>query len=85
VPSALGPDEVMAAIVLEPGGEAEPAQLVRFCEQRIARFAIPRFIDFVETLPLSAYGMVRRSELRERGVSPATWDRERSEQRFARH
>jgi crotonobetaine/carnitine-CoA ligase len=85
VPSALGPDEVMAAIVLEPGGEAEPAQLVRFCEQRIARFAIPRFIDFVETLPLSAYGLVRRSELRERGVSPATWDRERSEQRFARH
>ncbi len=82
VPSALGQDEVMAAIVLERGSEAEPPELVRFCEKRIAGFAIPRYIEFVDTLPLTGYGVVRRGELRERGVSPATWDREHSDHRL---
>jgi crotonobetaine/carnitine-CoA ligase len=84
VTSTVGQEDVMAAIVLEPGSEAEPLQLVHFCEQRIARFAIPRYIDFVETLPVTGYGMIRRGELRKRGVSPATWDRERSDHGLAR-
>jgi crotonobetaine/carnitine-CoA ligase len=84
VPSSLADDEVMAAIVLEPGIEAEPLDLVRFCEPRIAYFAIPRYIDFVAVLPLTDNGKVRKAELRERGVTSATWDRERSGYRLAR-
>jgi crotonobetaine/carnitine-CoA ligase len=83
VPSAMGQDEVMAAIVLERGREAEPLELVRFCEERVAAFAVPRYIEFVDTLPLTGYGRVRRGELRERGVSPVTWDREHSDHRLA--
>jgi crotonobetaine/carnitine-CoA ligase len=77
-------NEVMAAIVLEPGSDTNPLELVRFCEPRIAGFAIPRFIDFVPALPLADDGSVRKTLLRDRGVSHATWDRHRAGQRFAR-
>jgi crotonobetaine/carnitine-CoA ligase len=74
----------MAAVVLEPGLQVEPLELVQFCEPRITRSAIPRFIDFVGALPLADNGNIRKSELRERGVTHATWDRERSGYRLAR-
>jgi crotonobetaine/carnitine-CoA ligase len=84
VASAMADDEVMAAVVLEPGRDTDPLELVRFCEPRIAYFAIPRYIDFVTELPLGGNGKVRKAALRERGVSHATWDRERSGYRLAR-
>jgi crotonobetaine/carnitine-CoA ligase len=37
---------------------------------------VPRFIEFVETLPRTASGKVRKQELRERGLGTRTWDRE---------
>jgi crotonobetaine/carnitine-CoA ligase len=78
VGSEVAEDEVMAAVVLEPGRETDPLELIHFCEPRIAAFAIPRYIDIVPALPLSDNGKVRKSELRERGVTHGTWDRERS-------
>ena len=78
VPAELAEDEVMAAVVLERGREVEPLELVQFCEHRIAYFAIPRYIDFVDALPLTDTGKVRKTVLRERGVTHLTWDRERT-------
>jgi crotonobetaine/carnitine-CoA ligase len=75
VPSDLGEDEVMAAVVPEDGVVLDPEELVRHCEPRLAYFAIPRFIDVVAELPLTANGKVRKATLRERGVGAATWDR----------
>ena len=76
VPSELGEDEVMACIVPQKGVTVDPVSLVRFCEPLIAYFAVPRFIDIVEKLPLTENGKVRKFVLRERGVTPTTWDRE---------
>jgi carnitine-CoA ligase len=76
VPSELGEDEVMAYVVLREGATIDPAELVRFCEPRIAYFAIPRYIDLVSELPQTASGKVEKFRLRERGVTESTWDRE---------
>jgi carnitine-CoA ligase len=76
VPSELGEDEVMAFLVLRTGAEPDPAGIVRHLEPRLAYFAIPRFLEFVETLPLTENGKVQKFELRARGVGPLTWDRE---------
>jgi crotonobetaine/carnitine-CoA ligase len=84
VPSELAEDEVMAAVVPAAGAEIDPLELVRFCEPRIAYFAIPRYIDIVAELPLTENGKVRKADLRERGRSEATWDRERSGYRLRR-
>jgi carnitine-CoA ligase len=84
VPSELAEDEVMAAVVLEEGVDIDPLDLVRHCEPRLAYFAIPRYIDIVPELPLTENGKVRKVALRERGVTPSTWDREKAGYRLAR-
>jgi crotonobetaine/carnitine-CoA ligase len=78
VPSDLGPgdDEVMAFVMLRPGAQPDPVGLVRHLEPRLAYFAIPRYIDFVDEVPLTENGKVRKFVLRERGVTETTWDRE---------
>ena len=84
VRSELAEDEVMAAIVGRPGATIPPIELMQFCEQRLPYFAIPRFIDFVADLPRTENGKVRKYELRERGVTASTWDREASGSRLKR-
>jgi crotonobetaine/carnitine-CoA ligase len=76
VPSELGEDEVMAFLVPQPGNAIDPVELVRFCEPLLAYFAIPRFLEVVDELPLTENGKVRKVVLRELGVTESTWDRE---------
>jgi carnitine-CoA ligase len=76
VPSELAEDEVMAAVVPEEGTRLDAVELVRHCEPRLAYFAIPRYLDVIDELPLTENGKVRKAVLRERGVTETTWDRE---------
>ncbi len=76
VPSELGEDEVMAFLVPQPGKALDPVELVHFCEPLLAYFAIPRFVEVVDELPLTENGKVRKVVLRERGVTEGAWDRE---------
>ncbi|MFK0153170.1 hypothetical protein ACIQVK_14015 [Streptomyces sp. NPDC090493] len=54
-------------------GPADPA---RHCARELPAFAVPRYIEAVGELPLTETGKVRKAALRERGVTPATWDRD---------
>ncbi len=78
VPSALGDEEVMAVLVLRDGAQLGPQTLLAHLDGRLAHFAIPRFIEFADKLPLTDTGKIQRTLLRERGVSAATWDREQA-------
>jgi crotonobetaine/carnitine-CoA ligase len=75
VPSELSEDEVMAAVVPGPGQQVDPADLTAWCAPRLAKFAIPRYVDVVAELPLTENGKIRKAVLRERGVTATTWDR----------
>jgi carnitine-CoA ligase len=76
VPSELGEEEVMAAVVPEPDAALDPAEMLRFCEPRLAAFAIPRYVELVDELPLTENGKVRKAVLRQRGVGARAYDRE---------
>jgi crotonobetaine/carnitine-CoA ligase len=76
VPSELGEDDVMAFVVVRDGAAPEPEELMEHCEPRLAYFAVPRYLEFVDELPLTENGKVRKFVLRERGVTDAAWDRE---------
>ncbi|MBA2402891.1 MAG: ATP-dependent acyl-CoA ligase, partial [Bradyrhizobium sp.] len=84
VRSELAEDEVMAAIVVRPGATISPVELTQFCVERLPYFAVPRFVDFVADLPRAENGKVRKYELRERGVTTSTWDREAAGYRLKR-
>jgi fatty-acyl-CoA synthase len=51
-------------VVLKPGHSASTAELLQFCQGRLAKYKIPRWIEFVEALPYSPYGKVMKAELR---------------------
>lgn len=76
VRSDLAEDEVMVAIVAAPEGAPDPAELIAFCRPRLPYFAIPRYVDLVEALPMTENGKVTKYALSARGVTPSTWDRE---------
>ncbi len=76
VPSDLDDEEVMAFIRPRPGAQPDPEAIIRHCEGRLAYFAIPRYVEFVDELPVTPSGKIRKVTLRERGVGPTTWDRE---------
>ena len=76
VKSELGEDEVMVAIVLKPGEMMSPTELLDFCQDKMAYFMIPRYIDFVEELPKNEVHRILKRILKERGVTGSTYDRE---------
>jgi len=84
VPSELAEDEVMAAVVPRPGSALTERALCEFCRPRLAYFAVPRFIEFVDELPVTENGKVQKFKLRDRGVTARTWDREVAEYRIKR-
>ncbi len=75
VPSDVGDDDVLLAVVAAPGHELHPADLVRCCEGRMPSFAVPRYVEVLDELPMTATQKVRKVALRDRGVQAGTWDR----------
>jgi crotonobetaine/carnitine-CoA ligase len=76
VPSEMAEDEVMATIIRRPNSRLTEEALSEFCRPRLAGFAMPRFIEFVDTLPMTENGKVQKYKLRDRGVTAETWDRQ---------
>ena len=58
-------EEVAAAIRLKPGTPAAAEAFAAFCESRLARFKVPRFIRFVDDFPMTASGKIQKYKLRE--------------------
>jgi crotonobetaine/carnitine-CoA ligase len=84
VRSELAEDEVMATIVFRAGAQIAPAALLDYCQPRMPYFAVPRYLEFVDKLPTTESGKVTKYKLRERGITEATWDREKAGYKVAR-
>jgi crotonobetaine/carnitine-CoA ligase len=68
-----GEDEVLATVVVTaPTG---PAELLDWCAGKIPAFAIPRYLRVVDALPKTPSEKVRKSVLRDEGVTADTYDR----------
>ena len=73
VPSPLGEDDVKAALVCAEGESFDPAELHGFLRDSLPYFAVPRYVEFMESLPLTPTGRVQKHVLRARDNS-AAWD-----------
>ncbi len=65
-----------ATIVLHQHSELTEEEICRWCSDRVPYFAVPRFIEFRDELPRNPVGRVLKYQLREEGMTEATWDRE---------
>ncbi|MGV0828257.1 AMP-binding protein [Empedobacter brevis] len=66
-PHQLRSNAIKAFIILAPGYEASERlakDIFRYTEAHLARYKIPRIVQFVESLPKTISGKIRRVELR---------------------
>ena len=75
VASELTEEEVMVAVVRKPGAEVSETDLLDHCQPRMAHFAVPRYVRFVDELPKTPSQRIQKYKLRQEAVTPDTWDR----------
>jgi acyl-coenzyme A synthetase/AMP-(fatty) acid ligase len=77
VPSEMGDEDVKAYIVAKEASPPKPEEIIKWCEEQISYFKIPRYLEFVDSLPKTLTNRVERHKLKEAGVGQC-WDREKS-------
>ncbi|MFO0995434.1 MAG: AMP-binding protein [Alphaproteobacteria bacterium] len=75
VPDPLTVEAVKAVVVAKTGVTIDPRALHAFAKEHMARFMVPRYIEFRDVLPYTDVGKVKRDLLRDLG--PEVWDAER--------
>jgi len=76
--AAVGDDDIRLVLTLKDGAIVTHASLAEWLAARMPPFMVPRYIEIVNTLPLTPTSKVRKSELIDSGFRGAVWDRERS-------
>jgi benzoate-CoA ligase family protein len=69
VPDEAGLDKTIACVVRQAEATVGADELIAFCRDGIAHFKCPRTILFVEELPITATGKVRRNVIRSQAAS----------------
>ena len=65
VPDEYWGEAVHAVVAMRSGADISAAELLQFGEREIARYKLPKAIDFAAALPRNAAGKILRRELRE--------------------
>jgi fatty-acyl-CoA synthase len=68
IPDAVYGEEVMAWIILKEGELATSAEIKEFCQGKISKHKIPRFIEFTNSYPMTASGKIQKFRLREQAL-----------------
>ncbi|QIZ68674.1 long-chain-fatty-acid--CoA ligase [Geobacillus subterraneus] len=65
VPSPKMGEEVVAYVVVRRGENVTEEELIRFCQQKVAKYKSPRFLKMVGYLPKNLLGKTDKKKLRE--------------------
>ncbi len=78
VTSELSEDEVMVYVVCREGCSVSAEDVVRFANQNMAHFMVPRFVHFIDALPKTASEKIEKYKLKTWAEQnrEALWDRE---------
>lgn len=77
-------DELKLSVVLKEGSALSEEQLCAFINQNAPYFFVPRYLDFVQTLPYTPTQKIQKFKLREQGNSASTWDLKQSDFQVSR-
>jgi crotonobetaine/carnitine-CoA ligase len=64
VPSELGEDEILVAVVPKPGRTVTAEEVAQWCRERLAAFKVPRFVAIVDALPHTPTHKIAKALLR---------------------
>lgn len=68
VPSEKYGEEVMAFIQLKENVKLSAEEVQEFCRGKIARYKIPRYVEFVKSYPTTTNGKIQKYKLREQAI-----------------
>ncbi|MGV0714946.1 AMP-binding protein [Mycolicibacterium sp. XJ662] len=71
VPSEFGEDEIAVAVVAEPNRVPTLEDIAAVCAEALPRFAIPRYVRFVDELPKTETAKVQKYKLKQQGLADA--------------
>ena len=75
VPSDMTEEEVMVCAVRRANSALSENALTDWCQTRMARFMVPRYVQFLSALPKTPTDKVEKFRLQQQGFASA-WDRE---------
>ena len=77
VPDKLRVEEVKAYIVAREGEDIKPEEVIEWCEERLAYFKIPRYIEFRKELPKTETQKIQKAVLKKEkdDLTKGCWDR----------
>lgn len=74
VPSELGEEDVKIVIVPLSDNFASVDYVIDLCQNKLPKYMMPRYIEFVSGLPRLANEKIDKVTIRKRGVTASTWD-----------
>ncbi len=73
VPSSLGEEDIVVFVVPE-NEDFDPASVHTFCQGRLPKFMVPRYVVLIDELPKTPTEKTRKPALRELWPTVSAWD-----------
>jgi fatty-acyl-CoA synthase len=68
VPDTRYGEEICAWIILKPGVTATEEEIKSFCKEQIAHYKVPRYVRFVNELPMTVTGKAQKFMMRQKMI-----------------
>jgi len=73
-PALESEDELKLNVVLKDGADLSYEELAAFINDNAPHYFVPRYMEFVDSLPYTPTNKVQKYKLREAGINDNTWD-----------
>jgi crotonobetaine/carnitine-CoA ligase len=80
VPADLGDEDIKVVIQPKPGMFLAPEAVLEFCQNQMASFMIPKYVEFVDEFPRTETSKILKNDLK--SITEKTWDRAKAGFKF---
>jgi long-chain acyl-CoA synthetase len=64
IPDPYRGETIKAFVVLKPGETLTEEEVIKYCGEKLAKYKVPRIVEFIGSLPKSGVGKILRKELK---------------------
>lgn len=76
IPSELGDEDILVAVVAKRGQSVDPQELIEYLVPLMPHYMVPRFVRTMDELPKTATNKLMKYAIRDNGITYDTWDAE---------
>jgi len=66
IPDEKWGEAVKAVVIRKKGSTVSKDEIIQFCKKRLAKYEVPKTVEFVEAFPIGTTGKVSRKDLKEK-------------------